>query len=427
MRWRWPSRLVVALLASAASGQEGNLVTWNPGAPDGGWRRWSPRPALSPSFSVEGGASPRLRLAGGAEPHVFGGWRRVVPVSGGQSYRLQAHVEQQAVTRPREQVVCQVRWQGEKLGEDVAPEYATGCNQVVSAPLAASEAEISLLLQWAAGGTLAFSGISFEAAPAPLPRPVRIATLYWRPHQASTPLENIAAFAALIDRVGPRRPDMVLLSEATTSIGTGLTVAQAAEEPTGAAFQAFAAKARQFGSYVVYGAYERAGEIVYNSAFIIGRDGSLVARHRKVQLPVGEVEAGLSPGDGYETFDLDFGRVGILICHDAAFDEPARILALAGARLLLVPAWGADLTQIRARALDNGVWVVTAGYDVPSAVIDPSGAIQAETWRDLGDGTALASFDIARPVLRPWVGDWNKAALKQRRTDAYRSLLEELR
>jgi predicted amidohydrolase len=384
---------------------------------------------LSPGFSVEGAAGglPRLRLEGGAEPHVFGGWRRVVPVSGGQSYRLQAHVEKQAVTRPREQVVCQVRWQGQKLGEDVAPEYAAGCNEVVTAPLAASGAEVSLLLQWAAGASLAFSEVVFEPVPSPLPRPVGIATLYWRPHKASTPIENINAFSALIDRVGPRRPDVVLLSEATTSIGTGLTVSQAAQEPTGAAFQALAGKAHQYGTYIVYGAYERAGDIIYNTAFIIGRDGRLVGRHRKVQLPVGEVEAGLSAGDAYGTFDLDFGRVGILICHDAAFDEPARILALAGARLLLVPAWGADLTQIRARALDNGVWVVTAGYDVPSAVIDPAGEIHAQTWKDLGDGTAIATIDLARPVFRPWVGDWHSAALKQRRPDAYRSLLEEPR
>lgn len=340
---------------------------------------------------------------------------------------MQARVEAQAVTRPREQVVCQVRWKGEKLGEGVAPEYVTGCDQVVTAPLLASGAELSLLLQWAAGASLVFSEIAFEPATAPVSRPVRIATLYWRPRQVSTPIENIAAFSGLIDRVGPSRPDVVLLPEATTSIGAGLTVPEAAQDPDGPAFQALSAKARQYGSYIIYGAYERSGVVVYNTAFVIGRDGSLIGRHRKVQLPVGEIEAGLSAGDAYGAFDLDFGRVGILICHDAAFDEPARILALAGARLLFVPAWGADLTQIKARALDNGVWVVTAGYDVPSAVIDPAGEVRAQTWKDLGDGTALASFDIARPVFRPWVGDWNRAALKQRRPDTYRSLLEEPR
>jgi predicted amidohydrolase len=186
-------------------------------------------------------------------------------------------------------------------------------------------------------------------------------------------------------------------------------------------------KARQHGTYVVYGAYESAGDLTYNSAFVIGRDGSLVAVYRKVQLPVGEVEAGLSPGDAYTPLDLDVGRVGILICHDTAFDEPARVLTLAGAELILAPAWGGDLTQLRARALDNGIWIATAGYDVASAIIDPAGEIRAQTWKGLGNGVAVFDASLGEKVKRPWVGDWHSAVLKQRRIEAYVGLLGEAR
>jgi predicted amidohydrolase len=204
-------------------------------------------------------------------------------------------------------------------------------------------------------------------------------------------------------------------------------VAAAAQEPRGPAFEALAAKAREHRTYVVYGAYEKAGEIVYNSAFVIGREGQLVGSYRKVQLPIGEVEAGLSAGSVYAPLDLDFGRVGVLICHDTAFDEPARILTLAGAEILLAPAWGGDMTALRARAIDNGVWLVTAGYDVPSAIIDPAGEVQAQTWKGIGNGTAIHTLDLARKQRRPWLGDWGSAVIKQRRVDTYGPLLEEPR
>ena len=434
-------RLLAAVLwstaAAAAPARSADLLAWSSATPDGGWVRFAPRPALAPGFAIESTSSPRLRLMGGGHPHVFGGWRRVVPVEAGRSYRFRALATATNTTRVQREVVCQARWLGRGVAEDVAPEYVAdrvgpdaatlACDDVLTAPAGAASVEISLLLQWAPEATVDFSGLSLlPAEPRPI-RPVRVATLYWRPSARSTPAANVDALLALIDRVARNRPDIVLLSEAITSIGTGLTVAEAAQEPRGPAFQALSAKARQHHTYVVYGAYEKAGDIVYNSAFVVGRDGSLVSTYRKVQVPVGEVEAGLSAGDVYAPLDLDFGRVGLLICHDTAFDEPARLLTLAGAEMLLVPAWGGDLTQIRARAMDNGVWVVTAGYDVPSAIIDPAGEVHAQTWKGQGDGAAVHVVELGRKVRRPWVGDWHAAVLKQRRPEAYRGLLEDPR
>lgn len=398
MRRVLATALVLLSPMAAARATSAELLGWDSTAPDGGWTRFAPRPALAPGFAVEDAASPRprLRLTGAGCPQVFGGWRRAVSVEAGRSYRFRAEATAANATRLKSEAVCQARWLGPKVAEDVAPEYVADevgpdggsllCDDVLTAPPGAVWLEISLLLQWAPEASLAFGGMSLLPAEPPEARPVRVATLYWRPHGPSTPAANVDAFTALIDRVAASRPDVVLLSEAITSIGTGLSVAEAAQEPRGPAFQTLSAAARRHHTYVVYGAYERAGDLVYNSAFVVGRDGSLAATYRKVQLPVGEVEGGLSPGYVYAPLDLDFGRVGLLICHDTAFDEPARLLTLAGAELLLAPAWGGDLTQIRARAMDNGVWVVTAGYDVPSAIIDPAGEVRAQTWK--GSATA---------------------------------------
>lgn len=437
MRGPWVHVALLALsFGVGRAAADTDLLTWDPAAADGGWSRWSPRPALAPGFAVDSSAGvPRLRISGGGRRYVFGGWRRTVAIDAGRSYRFHAESDGSGVLRTRREILCQVRWVGPSLGEDVAPEYVADqpgpspqslrCDEVLTPPRGATSVEVSLLVQWAPAAEIAFGGMSLVAAPPRVPRTARIATVYWRPTGPSTPAANVLAFAALVDRAAASRPDLVLLSEAITSIGTGLSAPQAGQAPEGPGFQVLSAKARQHRMYVVYGAYETAGEITYNSAVVIGRDGALVGVYRKVQLPVGEVEAGLSPGDVYAPMDLDFGRVGVLICHDTAFDEPARVLTLAGAEILLAPAWGGDMTQIRARALDNGVWVVTAGYDVPSAIIDPAGEIRAQTWTGVGDGIAVHVATLGEKVRRPWTGDWRSVLPKQRRTEAYGGLVEE--
>ena len=433
------ARVCLALLVPAEGRASGvDLLAWDASKIDGGWTRWSPRAALAPAFSVAGAASsPGLRLAGDGKRFVFGGWRRTVSIDGDRSYRFHAKAEGLGLVHPKREVLCQLRWLGSGVGEDVAPEYVADhpgigagsveCDEVLTPPRGATSAEVSLLVQWAPDASLVFTEVSLSPAEPPVGRAVRIATVYWRPSGPSTSSANVDAFAALVDRAAVHHPDVVLLSEAITSIGTSLSVENAGQPPQGPAFQVLSAKARQYATYVVYGAYETDGELTYNSAFLVGRDGALVGRYRKVQLPVGEVEAGLSPGDVYAPFDLDFGRVGILICHDTAFDEPARVLSLRGAELLLAPAWGGDLTQIRARAMDNGVWLATAGHDVASAIIDPAGEIRAETWKGAGDGIAFHVATLGGKMKRPWVGDWRSAVPKQRRPEAYGSLLEEPR
>jgi hypothetical protein len=303
--------ILVLLVLAGRPALAADLLAWDAAAPDGGWSRWYPRPALAPGFAVDRGANQpsALRLSGLGNPHVFGGWRRLIPVEAGRSYRLHAEAEARGVVDLRLAVICQVRWLGPSVAEDVAPEYVSerpgttarslAFDEVLSVPDGATSAEVSLLLQWSPGAEVAFRALSLAPASLPPPRPVRIATVYWRPTERSTPAENAA--------------------------------------------------------------YEKARDVVYNSAFVINRDGGLAGAYRKVQVPVGEVEAGLSAGAAFAPIDLDFGRVGL----------------------------------------------------------------RAQTWKGIGDGTVVHEVDLARKTRRPWVGDWRSAALKQRRTDAYRGLLDE--
>ncbi len=417
-----------------------NLVAWDDKLPEGGWERWSARPALAPGFSVDrmdsSGGVPAIKLSGAKKKYVLGGWRRTADrIEGGRAYRFYAEIEAKGVVSIRRNIICQIRWTGPDLGNEITPEYVNnyvkGLGYLVTldetfiAPDGATGCEVSLLVQWAPTTELTFKKVTFETAKPAVARVVRMATVYWRPDGPSTPAKNVEAFSALIDILGPKRPDVILLPEASTTIGTGLSNFDSAQEMPGDAFFALAAKAKQYHCYIIYGAYEKVGDVVFNSAFIIARDGTLAGTYRKVQLPYGEVEGGLSPGEYFKTFDLDFGKVGILICHDTAFDEPARVEALDGAEVIFVPIWGGEMTQLKARAMDNGIYIVTSGYDVPCAVIDPAGEVRAMTWMEIGDGTTMAAVDLAKKLRRPWIGDWRNAVFKQRRTDAYLKLVED--
>jgi predicted amidohydrolase len=104
-----------------------------------------------------------------------------------------------------------------------------------------------------------------------------------------------------------------------------------------------------------------------------------------------------------------------MICHDTSFPEPARELARNGAELILVPIWGGRTALVRARAIENGVYVATSGYDYDSEIVDPVGNVLASATRDEGPAAAVAEIDFNKSFTEPWIGDWRDAVNKQRR------------
>jgi predicted amidohydrolase len=419
--------------------QAPNLLGWDVAQPEGGWQRWSPRPSLAPEATVSpasGNSTPQLILASRQNRYVLGGWRRLVrSIHPGKTYHFRAEVLLEGSSNPSHSLLCQLRWLGSELKEeDNGLEYVVHSRKIAEGKFlleqsfqampGATSLQALLFLQWSPGVIAKFTAISLiEEDPLP-PRKVRVATIYWRPAGPSDPSANISAFARLVDQTASQHPDMILLPEAAPVINTGLTAFEGAQIPEGPAFQLLSEKARLYQCYIIYGAYEKQGELAFNSAFILDRQGKLAGKYRKVQLPSGEVEGGLSPGDTFRTFQLDFGRIGILICHDSSFSEAARVETLDGAEIIFIPIWGGDMPVLRSRAMENGIWVVTSGYDVPSAIISPSGEIMDSTWKDQGNGIAFFEIDLNRIIRRPWLGNWNNAFTQQRRPEAYQRLNE---
>jgi predicted amidohydrolase len=110
-----------------------------------------------------------------------------------------------------------------------------------------------------------------------------------------------------------------------------------------------------------------------NSVSLIDRHGEIVLTYAKVHTCEFDLEASLTPGDGFPVCSLDTEqgevKLGLMICYDREFPESARILMLEGAELILTPnACTLDkhrLSQFRTRAFENMIGVAMANYAAP--------------------------------------------------------------
>lgn len=421
-------------------GAKVNLLHWDQTKPDGGWTRWWALDEHAPGFAVDWnkGAKgrPALRLGGAGRKHVFGGWhysvRRVEP---GKYYRLYVDADLKGVPNVRRNVLCRVRWTGKALGNEVSPEYintyrkgqgySVTFEQKFIAPEKAESAVVELLVSRAELAEIVFKEISFEVGMPAQPRVVRVASIYWDGSDGGDVAKTLDALSKLIDKAAATRADVICLPETITSISTGLSPKQAAEKLPGDVFFKMSAKAREHGCYIIYGIYEAAEGTVFNTAVIINTDGTLVGKYRKVQLSADEMQLGVAAGDYFKVFDLDFGRVGILISHDAAFAESARALLIDGAEIIFVPAVRENRKVLEARALDNGIWLVASGARTPAVVIDPTGKVATLASLEINDGVAATMINLIEKYRRPHLGDWKNQVIKERRSDAYLKLVQE--
>ena len=228
---------------------------------------------------------------------------------------------------------------------------------------------------------------------------------------------NLARVREALSDAAGRGADLAVFPEATQA-RFGSDLRGIAEPLDGTFGGGLAEAARANGVALVAGVFEPApGGRVYNTAVAYDATGARVAAYRKIHLfdALGERESAMvAPGEPVVT-DLAGVRVGIMTCYDVRFPELARALAARGAELVVIPAaWAAGLfkeehwvTLVRARAIENTVWVAAAcqvpDHSAPptraptgigrSMLTDPMGTVRA----DLGPfpGLAVADLDSA--------------------------------
>jgi len=137
--------------------------------------------------------------------------------------------------------------------------------------------------------------------------------------------------------------------------------------------------------FLLLGFLEREGSLLYNTAVLIDADGDLIGRYRKSHFAQGYAvnPEFYRPGGEFRVFATPFGLVGILICYDRQLPEPARILALKGAQLLLVPSYGSytdengwNTALMRTRAYENRLPLVFCN-PYQSLIISERGDLRA--------------------------------------------------
>jgi predicted amidohydrolase len=256
---------------------------------------------------------------------------------------------------------------------------------------------------------------------------------------------NLAAAAELVVGAVDAGAELVVLPELFSLYGDAPTLRAGAEPLDGITATWAAEVASRHRIWLVAGSFiEGVGRSRnYNTSLLIGPDGAVVARYRKLHLfdvdvpgAVTRESDAVSPGDAVvgAALTLDDGLslpLGLSICYDLRFPELYRSLTLAGALVIVVPSAFAAATGqahwevlLRARAIENQVFVIAAdqvGTLSPSftahghsMVVGPWGTVLAE--RPEGQGYVVADLDFAaQQEIRSLL-----PSLAHRRPEAYR-------
>ncbi len=137
--------------------------------------------------------------------------------------------------------------------------------------------------------------------------------------------------------------------------------------------------ARELRLYLLIGFAELRDDRMYNSAVIFSPEGAVVTHYSKTH--TADDEPLNTKGVEFPVASTPLGRWGTLICMDRQLPETSRVLALKGAQIILVPAYGmygeTNDILMRVRAYENGVWVAFV-HPKRCLFIDPGGKIVAQ-------------------------------------------------
>lgn len=335
-------------------------------------------------------------------------------VEGGKTMRFSALRLSEHVEYPRRSCAVRIEWFGPKgeavespekvnpayFGQDTTtarPEFPrdkevrrdgwTVVEDLYAVPEKATRAVVQLHLRWAANGSVAWKNVTFAETAAPEPRKVKLAAIHHNlPGSGHSVVENWRVFAPLIAEAAEKGADLVVLPELLTCKGVSHDYASLAEPVPGPSTDYFAGLAKKHDCYIVAGLPERDGPLVYNVAVLLGPEGKIAGKYRKVTLPREEIQRGIAPGHDYPVFETRFGKVGMMICYDVFFPEVARQLAKNGAEVIALPIWGGNPRLAAARCAENGVYLVSSTYTDHHA-----NWMKSAVWNREGDRLAEAA------------------------------------
>ena len=174
---------------------------------------------------------------------------------------------------------------------------------------------------------------------------------------------------------------------------------------------------------ICYPERDKESNLVYISASLIDDAGKILLNHRKTYR-WGDEKDKVSGGSGYEVCDTKFGRFGVLICYEIEFPEPARILTLQGAELILTTSAFTFVenmpTYLSALAIQNQCYILSTNdvreespHRGSSCVVDQYGRVV----NILKDKEEILYCDIdlnapSRRTSEPHMGDLDSETFK---------------
>ncbi len=412
-----------------------------PAFDSGKWESRYQREAIAPRFDVlKENGNTLLKISSGDKDYFFGKWVcKVSGISGGETYSFSVEYRTENTEFELVNAHALFTWLNSK-GIQLPRDYADGKAQgndgwnsfcrTIKAPVGADSLEIELAFWGYRGYEITWRNPVFTRTEALSARKVRLATTLFKPRK--TLAENLSAMESVIDKAAKQKADVIVLTEMAYDRMTGLSPEEVCEVIPGKLTNAMAAKARQHNAYIIVNLFEKEKDLIYNTAVLIGRKGEILGKYRKSHLPLYEKEMGITPGNQYPVFETDFGKIGILICMDQEFSEPARILRLKGAEVLFIPTIGYSPVATMAHAYFNGMYVVVSGGDgqVPSRIISPEGKILGKMEQG-EEGAVVAEVDLSERINCPWMSvgpggsEPRTVFTKERRTDIYGFLLND--
>ena len=351
-----------------------------------GWRPYSPREEIRPGFEIEKSGGPDgsggLVIAHDERDGLDGAWARMFEVDGDCHYRVTAYSRGVGLSNPRHHSYVELEFHDDRgnlvlnrqTGLMSRPFYAavvdsdregwTKFSGIFRAPAAATRATVRLHLRWEPGGKIEWGRVSLAKSEARTTRKVRLATCNYRPSGGKSGIDNCRQLDPWVAKAAEEGADLLVLGECITSVGTKMSVTEAAEPIPGPATDYLAILARRHRLFLVTTIYERADHLVYNTAVLLSPRGELVGTYRKVCPARGEYRKGIAPGGEFPVFNTSIGRIGMMICFDVHMPEVARGLAANGAEIIALPIMGGHPDLARARAIENQVYLVTSTYSV---------------------------------------------------------------
>lgn len=273
---------------------------------------------------------------------------------------------------------------------------------------------------------------------------------------------NINKLEKNIREVASQGAELVVLQEIHNGLyfcqTEDVTVFDQAETIPGPSTERFGKLAKELSVVIVLSLFEkRAPGLYHNTAVVMEKDGTIAGMYRKMHIPDDPAyyeKFYFTPGDlGFEPIQTSVGKLGVLVCWDQWYPEAARLMALAGAEVLIYPtaigyestdsdeekarqreAW---ITIQRSHAVANGIPVISCnrvGYEP-----DPSGATngiqfwgasfiagaQGEILTQASENEENIIFDVdvkRTEIVRRW---W--PFFRDRRIDAYEEIVKRWR